>query len=239
MVKSLPLRSEVKTEETWNLTDLFTSEEEFQAAVAELEKVVDSFQEQFKGNITDAASVNEALKGYAAIFEKMVPVGTYSSLALSTDQTNDEAQMRSSKFGSTAAKINSKLSFVNSELSELPAETLEQATKDSTEFQNYLEKLIRKKQYQLHPEVEKTLAAFSSTFNAPYGLYNTTKMVDMSFDNFEVDGTSYPNSYVMFEGDWESETDTDVRRAAFDSFYTKLKQYQHTTAKTYDSHLQI
>ena len=66
----------------------------------------------------------EALKGYAAIFEKMVPVGTYTSLASSTDQTNDEAQMRSSKFGSTAAKINSKLSFVNSELSELPVETL-------------------------------------------------------------------------------------------------------------------
>ena len=147
--------------------------------------------------------------------------------------------MRSSKFGSIAAKINSKLSFVNSELSALPAEVLEEAMQQSADFQNYLEKLIRKKDHQLHPEVEKTLAAFSSTFNGPYGLYNTTKMVDMSFDDFEVDGKSYPLSYVTFEGDWESEADTAKRRAAFEAFSAKLKDYQHTTAKTYDMHFQI
>ncbi|MBE1554290.1 oligoendopeptidase F [Sporosarcina limicola] len=238
MVKSLPIRSEVKIEETWNLDDLFKTEDDYNAAVAELEKAVAAFVEKFKGNINDAPSVNEALKGYAAIYEKTVPVGTYTSLASSVDQTNDEAQMRSSKYGSTAAKINSKLSFVNSELSELPLEVLEQAQQQSTDFKNYLDKLIRKKDHQLHPEVEKTLAAFSSTFNGAYGLYNTTKMVDMSFDDFEVDGQKYPLSYVSFEGAWETEPDTDKRRAAFDAFSAKLKEYQHTTAKTYDMHLQ-
>ena len=238
MVKSLPPRSEVKVEETWNLEDLFKTEEDYNAAVVELESEVEAYAEKFNGKITDAASVNEALKGYLAIFEKIVPVGTYTSLATSTDQTNDEAQMRSSKFSSTSAKVNSKMSFVNSELLELPVETLEEAMKLSPDFKNYLEKLIKKKEYQLHPEVEKTLAAFSSTFNAPYGLYNTTKMVDMSFDDFVVDGQSFPLSYVSFEGDWESETDTAKRRAAFGAFSAKLRDYQHTTAKTYDMQLQ-
>ena len=41
-------------------------------------------------------------------------------LSLSTDQTNTEAQMRASKFGSLSAKVSSQLSFVNSELVELP-----------------------------------------------------------------------------------------------------------------------
>ena len=238
MVKDLPLRSEVKLEETWNLEDLFKNEADYNAAVVALESEVEAYAEKFNGKITDAASVNEALKGYLTLFEKMVPVGTYTSLAVSTDQTNDEAQMRSSKFSSTSAKINSKLSFVNSELLELPVETLKEAMELSPDFKNYLEKLIKKKEYQLHPEVEKTLAAFSSTFNAPYELYNTTKMVDMSFDDFIVDGKSYPLSYVSFEGDWESETDTAKRRAAFDAFSKKLRDYQHTTAKTYDMHLQ-
>jgi oligoendopeptidase F len=238
LVKSMPLRSEVKTEETWNLHDLFKTEEEYNSAIVELEKEVDTFAEMFNGNIKDANSVNDALKGYASIYEDMVPIGTYTSLSSSTDQTDDEAQMRSSKFGSTAAKINSKLSFLNSELSELPVETLEEAMQQSDDFKNYLEKLVRKKDYQLHPEVEKTLAAYSSTFSAPYGLYNTTKMVDMSFEDFEVDGEKYPLSYVSFEGDWESEANTGTRRAAFDAFSAKLKDYQHTTAKTYDMHLQ-
>lgn len=239
MVKSLPLRSEVKLEETWNLQDLFKTEEDYNAAIAELETAVDVFAGKFTGNISNPTTAIEALKGYAALYEKMVPIGTYTSLSSSTDQTDDTAQMRSSKFGSIAAKINSKLSFVDSELAELPVETLKEAMQQSADYQNYLEKLIRQKDYQLHPEVEKTLAAFSSTFSGPYGLYNTTKMVDMSFDDFEADGQKYPLSYVSFEGDWESEANTAKRRAAFESFSTKLKDYQHTTAKTYDMHLQI
>ncbi len=239
MVKSLPLRSEVNSEETWNLQDLFKTEENYNSAVTELEKEVASYAEQFKGKLTDAPAVIEGLKGYATISEKIVPVATYARLSASTDQTNDEAQMRSSKFGSIAAQIESQLSFVNSELLSLPTEVLQEAMQQSADFQNFLEKLIRKKDYQLHPEVEKTLAAYSSTFNGPYGLYNTTKMVDMAFEDFEVDGKSYPLSYVTFEGDWESEPDTAVRRAAFEAFSAKLKEYQHTTAKTYDMHLQI
>ena len=175
MVKSLPIRSEVKIEETWNLQDLFKTEEDYNAAIAELETAVDVFAEKFEGKYPDAATVNEALQGYAAIYEQMVPIGTYTSLSSSTDQTNDEAQMRSSKYGSIAAKLNSKLSFINSELSELPVDILEEAMQQSDEFKNYLEKLIRKKDHQLHPEVEKTLAAFSSTFSASLWLVQHDK----------------------------------------------------------------
>ncbi len=61
----------------------------------------------------------------------------------------------------------------------------------------------------------------------------------MNFPNFEVNGESYPLSYNLFEGDWELETNTKVRRAAFEAFSEKLSDYQHTTAKTYDMHLKI
>lgn len=239
MVKSLPARSEVNIEETWNLQDLFVSEESYQAAIVDLEKEVDAFVNQFKGNIMDAQSAEESLKGYAAIYEKFVPIGTYASLSHSTDQTNSDAQMRSAKFGSISATVSSKLSFVDSELLALPVEVLEDAMKKSVEFGHYLKQLLRRKPHQLSPEVEKTLAAYSSAFNGPYELYNTTKMVDLSFDDFEVNGKTYPLSYVLFEGDWESETDTDVRRAAFEAFSSQLKNYQHTTAKAYDMKLQI
>ena len=66
----MPLRSEVKTEETWNLQDLFKTEEDYNSAVVELEKEVDAYAEKFNGNITDAKSVNEALEGYSAIYRK-------------------------------------------------------------------------------------------------------------------------------------------------------------------------
>ncbi|QFF98836.1 oligoendopeptidase F [Psychrobacillus glaciei] len=239
MVKSLPSRTEVPIEETWNLKNLFESEEDFNTSLKEIEEEVNLFEGKFKGKIDSPAIILEALDKYASIFEKLVPSGTFASLSLSTDQTSTEAQLRSSKFATLSAKVNSKLSFVNSELVELPNEVLQKAIDESAAFQNYLQKLLVKKQYQLHPEVEKTLAAFSSTFNGPYKLYDTTKMLDISFDDFEINGSSYPLSYVLFENDWESEPDTEVRRSAFHAFSSKLEEYQHTTAKSYDMHLQI
>lgn len=239
MVKSLPARGEILLEETWNLKDLFSSEEAFNDSLQQIEIMVDEFVAKYKGKIDNQSTIVEALQDYAAIYEKLVPSGTYASLSLSTDQTNTEAQLRSSKFGSLSAKVSSKLSFLNSELLQLPNEVLQKAIDENSLFQNYLQKLLLKKQYQLHPEVEKTLAAYSATFNGPYKLYDTTKMLDITFDNFEVNGSSYPLSYVLFENDWEAESSTEVRRAAFKAFSSKLKEYQHTTAKTYDMHLQI
>ncbi|WP_342600952.1 oligoendopeptidase F [Psychrobacillus sp. FSL H8-0483] len=239
MVQSMPNRSEINVEETWNLKDLFATEEDFTGALTVIEKEVQAFVSRFKGTIDTPATVVEALKAFTSIYEKIVPAGAYASLSLSTDQTNTDAQMRASKFGSLSAKIGSELSFLNSSLVELPDETIQEAIALSPTFQHYLEKLLQKKKYQLHPEVEKTLAAYSASFSAPYKLYDTTKMLDISFDNFEVNGETYPLSYVSFENDWEAESDPAIRRAAFDSFSAKLKEYQHTTAKTYDMHLQM
>ena len=238
MVKSLPARSAVPVEETWDTSSLFANSEEFDRALKSLEKEVEAFNQKTQGTINDVPSIIQALTDYTSIIENLVPISTYASLTISTDQTNDQSQMQSSKFSAASAKISSKLSFISSELLALPKETLEQAIQESAEFSVFLKKLLRKKPYQLHPEVEKSLAAYSSTFSAPYGLYNTTKMVDMNFEDFEVKGQKYPLSYVSFEGDWEAEPDLELRRAAFEAFSNKLKDYQHTTAKTYDMQLQ-
>lgn len=238
MVKSLPPRSAVAIEETWNLEDLFKTEDAYNAAIKDVQAAVTAFEERFKGNMTDESVVIAAIDGYAAIMGKLVPIGTYTNLALSVDQTNDEAQMRASKYSSIASKLGSQLAFFSSEISELPIELLEKAMEQSAEYKNYLEELIRQKPYKLHPEVERTLAALSSVLNAPYGLYDTTKLVDMKFDDFEVHGEKFPLSYISFEGGWETEPDTEKRRAAYDAFHAKLKEYQHTQAKTYDMQLQ-
>ncbi len=239
MVKQLPPRSEVPVQETWNLKDLFATEQNYEDALKKFQDDVAAFEERFEGNIQSSEDVVNVLKEYEEIYMQLIPLGTYSNLAVSVDQTDDDTQLRDSRFGAAAAKAGSQLSFVTSELLALPEDVLQTAMEQSEEYQHYLKELLREKQYRLHPEAEKVLAAYSAAFDAPYGLYNTTKMVDMQFEDFTVDGEVYPLSYVTFEGGWESEPDTRKRRAAFEAFSKKLRDYQHTTAKTYDAHLQI
>lgn len=238
MVKSLPKRAQVNEQETWNLQTLFENEAAYETAVQVAVQEATAFEKNYKGTITDSTSAIKALDAYLSLQEKLVTISSYAELAASVDLLDDEAQMRESKLSSIAAKIGSQTSFLMSELTALSEETLKQASEQSEEYATVFEKIMREKPYQLHPEVEKTLAAFSSTFQAPYSLYNTTKMADINFPDFTADGKIYPLSYVSFEGKWESEPQTAVRRAAFETFSETLRKYQNTTAKTYDMHVQ-
>ena len=237
-MEALPLRKDVPVEETWNLADLLAKETDFDPALAQVVADATNFERTYKDTITDSQKVIDVLAAYEALQESIVPIGAYASLNLEVDRTDDAAQMRAAKFGSAVAKISSSLSFVRSELLNLPATTLEEAAKLSPLYKNFLDELLKQKPHQLHPEVEKAIASLSATFEAPYETYNTTKLVDINFGEFEVNGTSHPLSYVLFENDWELEADTDIRRAAFEAFSSKLRDYQHTTAKVYNTHVQ-
>ncbi|GLC86905.1 oligoendopeptidase F [Lysinibacillus piscis] len=234
----LPLRKDVAIDATWDLSDLLANEADFEPALAQVVEDAIRFERTYKGTITDAQKVVDVLTAYEALQESIVPVATYASLDLEVDHTNDVAQMRAAKLGSAYGKISSALSFVESELLALDEAILEEAITLSPLYTHFLQKLLKKKPYQLHPEVEKALAALSSTFHAPYETYNTTKLVDMNFGQFEANGKKHPLSFVLYENDWEFEADTTIRRAAFAAFSNKLRDYQHTTAKVYNTHIQ-
>jgi len=237
-MKVLPLRKDVAVEQTWDLTDLLSNEADFEPTLAQLVEDALSFEQQYKGTITNAQKVIDVLTAFEELQIKFVPIGTYASLNLETDRTNDVAQMRAAKFGTAIGKVSSALSFVRSELLALDEAVLQEAATLSPLYKHYLEELLKRKPHQLHPEVEKALAAFSATFDAPYKTYNTTKLVDMDFGEFEANGEKHPLSFVLYENDWEFEANTDVRRAAFQAFSSKLRDYQHTTAQVYNTHIQ-
>ena len=238
MIDNVLKRQDVPVAETWDLSDLVSNEETYNVGIKKLVEDAKSFNSKYQGNITDAEQIVNVISDYEALVESTIPYGSFVELDLEVDQTNDAAQIRNSKFASISSQIASLVSFVHSEILELPTELLEQAIKLAPNYTHYINCLIDKKAHQLHPEVEKTLAALGSTFDAAYGLYNTSKLVDMKFENFSVGDKSYPLSYNLFEGDWELESDSTVRREAFKAFSEKLADYQHTTAKTYNTHVQ-
>ncbi len=134
--------------------------------------------------------------------------------------------------------LESKLSFVDSEIIEADGKVIEQAIEESKENSNYLEEIKRFKQHALHPEVERVLSALSGTLSSPYTIYNRAKLSDMDFKNFNVQGEEHPLSFVLFENEWEFDNNTEVRRTAFETFSSKLKEYQHTIAAVYQTQVQ-
>ena len=60
----------------------------------------------------------------------------------------------------------------------------------------------------------------------------------MTFDDFQVAGKTYPNSFVKFEGDYEGASDYELRHASWKSFHDGLARYQHTAAANYLNYVQ-
>ena len=196
-----------------------------------------SFNQQYKGKISDAKMIKKVLSEFENILIQLDRLGNYAELRLSVDTANTDAQTLSAKLSTNYGKISSQLSFVESEILMLPEEVIKQAIEES-DVPHYLEKLIESKPYQLSPEVEQVMASLSPTFQSAYELYGTTKMLDIAFESFEHNNVTYPMDYATFENEYEDNANPEFRQKSFKSFSDALKKYQHTTAATYNQHVQ-
>ncbi|OFM36024.1 oligoendopeptidase F [Staphylococcus sp. HMSC076E07] len=237
MTSGLPFRKDVPELEKWNLNDLFNSDEQFYDTLDNVLNQSKSFNQQYKGKISDAKMIKKVLSEFENILIQLDRLGNYAELRLSVDTANTDAQTLSAKLSTNYGKISSQLSFVESEILMLPEEVIKQAIEES-DVPHYLEKLIESKPYQLSPEVEQVMASLSPTFQSAYELYSTTKMLDIAFESFEHNNVTYPMDYATFENEYEDNANPEFRQKSFKSFSDALKKYQHTTAATYNQHVQ-
>lgn len=238
MSKELKARKDVDQLLTWDLTAIFKTEEEFSSAVKEAQRLTEEVEKEYKGKLNSAKVINECLDKMKSLMQIINLAGTYAHLAVAVDQTNSENQERQMKFSNIMSNLNSRLSFVKSEIMEAREEIINEAIEQSKENSGYLKDIIEAKKHTLHPEAERVLSALSSTLNSPYSIYNRAKLADMDFGTFTVDGKEYPLSFVLFENEWEYENNHEIRRAAFKAFSNKLKEYQHTIAAAYQVQVQ-
>lgn len=237
-MEKLGKRSEVPVEETWKLEDLYPNEEAAFADLERLKKLAREIADKYQGKLTDAKTIVECLKAYEETWRIADLVGNYASLASSVDFTDSRLQEFSSRVGLALNQYGATVSFIDVELGRQPEEVLMEASKLWKGCATYLKKIIENMPHLLSLETEKVLASLGQTFEAPYEIYQVAKLGDMQFPDFEVNGKTYPLGYSLFEDLYEYEPDTQVRRAAFEAFSKKLKDYIQVTAAAYNAKVQ-
>lgn len=238
MKEALKERKAVDQSLTWDLTAIYQTEEQYLSAIKAAQDMTEHIEAKYKGKLNSAETINECLYKLQETVQLMNLTATFAHLAVTVDQTDTENQARNMKLSNILSNLESRLSFVRSEIIEAEEIVIEQAISESKENSNYLKEIKRIKKHALHPEVERVLSALSGTLSAPYVIYNRAKLADMDFGSFTADGAEYPLSFVLFENKWGSDNNIQIRRAAFEAFSNKLKEYQHTVAATYQTQVQ-
>ncbi len=238
MDNSLNDRKDVNKSLTWDLSEIYKNEEQYNIAIKQMQETTSYIENTYKQKLNSSNAINECLDELKKVYEIMNLAGCYSYLPVSVDQTDEKAQDRSIMFMNLASDIYSRLSFINSEIIENNKEIIDRAIAESKENSNYLLEIKRNKEHALHPEVERVLSSLSATLDSPSVIYEQAMLSDLYFNNFIVEGKTYPLSFSLFEDNYEYENNTEVRRVAFDAFSSKLNEYQNTIAATYQTQVQ-
>lgn len=238
MKKQLPKRHELEIKHTWDLSHLFKDDSLYQKEFDQVEKDVDLFSVTYEHKLKTKEIINESLLTYQNISARFSRLSAYSSLQSSTDSISEDNQMRQGRAMMRFQAISKKLAFFSTELIEVSDDVLLAAAELNKDHSVYLKEVIEDKAHALSKDVEKALVSLSPVLNAPYMNYNRFKLADMTFNDFLVSNKTYPNSFTLFENEYEHEEDTSVRREAYETFYKTLKTYQHGFASNYQTQLQ-
>ena len=230
-------RSEVNTTLTWDLASLFQSEEDFLEKLSETEKQLDRLMD-YEGRLcTSGMTLYNLLTHLENSYISLVQLGTYVTLKQSEDGTNPKNQERSMTFGSFSTKAQTVLSFIGSEITALSADQYKQLFEECAElstFKHYLDDIYSEKLHKLSPETERALASLGELTGAPYRIYGLSKAADMVFESFmDHEGTLLPNSFALYESNYEFSKYAELRKNAYTSFNKTLKQYKNTFATVY------
>ena len=238
MSKKVIQRSEVEKQMTWDLSHLYAQEKDVINDLDKMDELSLQMEKKYKGNLKDADLILEALKDYEEILKLNNLISSYRFLEVSVDMTNEENQSKLQETSNVVAKAMTRISFIESEILENEEEVLEEAKEKGADKQHFIEKLLREKPHALNKEVEKALVSLSSLLESPMAMYNRAKLQDLDFEDFVVDGVTYPMSFVLFENHYDYDENIEVRRAAFNSFSKGLKAYENTIAGAYQTQVQ-
>jgi len=232
-----PTRDQVNPEATWDLSQIFKTEAAFEESLADYKAKGQAFNDQYKDKLTDPETIAAAVLAASDIQVIGSQLLHYTFLAVEADRTNSQASLKLHKVSNASKDVAENMLFFQNALLEKSAEDLAEVKEIAPETSDFIDEIHRQQAIYLGSTIEDVLFQFNQAHDQNYEIYNNSKLADMTFPDFEVNGKTYPLSFVLYEDKYMFEEDTDIRRAAFDAFSAELAKYKNTFATTYYGHV--
>ncbi len=230
-------RSEVPEEYTWNLKDIFESDEAWFAEYEALKSAPKKAAE-FKGKLGDSA---KNLLAYFKLEDEMKlrlgKLRCYANCHGDEDMANPKYQDFRGKAMSTIVEISAASAFSTPEIMAIPEETLNRFYEECPELETYrrnIYKIRRKADHVLSEKEEALLAGAGEIARTPDKIGGVFRNAELKFpDVTDSEGNTHRLTNSTFVP-LEESTDRELRKAAFESFYKTFDGFKNTIAATID-----
>ena len=239
-VAAIPERKDVPVENTWDLSRLFTSDEEWERGLEELKRRTPEV-EQWKGTLGQSAqnlrACLDAMKELEMLGERL---GYYAMLRMSEDAGDSANQGRYARFVQASSKLEALASYQAPEIQAIPEERMRQFLADPVlaDFTIYLNRLLRFRPHILSEREERLLALQEEANQTANNAFSALTDVDMDFGTVETPEGPRALSHSSF-GSLMEHADRDVRRLAYLQYYGKFQEHRNTLASLLAGSVQL
>ena len=230
---------EIGKEYRWNLSDIYKNYKEWEKDYKKIEKQAKDLV-SYKGKLGKEKTLLEFLKKQEEMDKLSYKLYRYPQLAKDLNSFDKEAVENLQKVQFLFSKINTELSWINSELINNRNKIEKWIVKK--EFSDYrfgLENLFRLQEHILKENESKLLSFYSSYMSAPRTIYSEITVTDMEWPTIklstgeEVEVT--PANYAKILTKNRNQKD---RKLMFENYYGLYKKRENTIAAVYNSLLQ-
>ena len=228
--------SEVPVKDTWDLSLLYQTEEEWEKDFSSLDSFLADFN-VFSGKLSDSPEILKQAYEKSDILDRQLErIYVYVHL-LSDEDISDSANLgKLNRVTAKFAEISGETSWFEPEILAMPEDKLQMyiESSDLAFYRRSLEELLRDKPYTLSAPEEKIMGMASDALSTPNNAFSAINNVDIRFPEVpDGKGGMMPLSHGLFSKLLEN-SDREIRKAAFDGMYDTFHEYRNVLATTLD-----
>lgn len=245
--QKIKTRQEQKTEDTWNMQDLYANEDLLSEDAQKLEKMMEEFA-SYEGTLSKgAAQLCKVLKLYEEmnlVFERLY---VYANQKYHEDTADGKYQKMSGETQIIMTQLGQAAAWLEPEILALPedvlqgyfAENSEDGVKNQEEaegisgYRRFVEQITRRREHVLDAQTEALLSKVNEIGQAPSNIFSMFNNADIRFPEIEdAQGKKHELTQGTYISYLESR-DRTLRKNAFEALYSVYGQFQNTLASTY------
>ncbi len=230
----IPLRSETKTEDQWDLTPLYKSDADWESHYKKIEEDLsgyESFKGKLHGSFETFKSAIDFDMNLSREFEKLY---TYAHLKNDEDKTNQPYSGLFQQAMSLYTRISEASSFLTPEIQSIPDELMDSFINHESvsDYRFSLEKILRNKPHTRNMEVEQVLAMATEVSQAPRQIFSQLDNADLKFGKITDDkGNIVELSHGNFVS-FLTSPNPKIRKEAFKTYYQSYEGHKHSITAT-------
>lgn len=232
-MKDLPTRDQIKIEDTWDLTKIYPSKNDWQQGCDEIKNQIPEI-ETYAGKLNTIENLVQCCDLTTNILRNLRKVMTYAHLNQTVDMSNSEWQQAMTEVMNLFTEYSSKSSFIEPELTTQSAEFLQTCAAHPSlqDHHMFFARLLREKPHILSEKEEKLLGRAITLWQDMGDAYTKLESVDMKFmDAEDNEGKTHTITHGTY-GKLMISPDRTLRRNAYISMLSEFKDHVHTCAAT-------